>query len=231
MVQQGAPRGADNKLASGLANRASGGGSLATVERVLAVVEARLCEIFPSDFYRRCPFSAFAIRALLREAGIDAVTVGGQFAAFVMASDEGRLAVQGFTKGREPHPHYWIEAENRLIDLGPHLLAFGSEYPIVPMPVLAWDMSAPLPAALRYKARQRYPADNPISADPKLRVQADGFLEQCRALLADPSRAPRLPTWVASNYAALLAAIERGDPWAKGAKRFEQMAQSHPLPF
>lgn len=201
------------------------------IERVLGVVEACLCETFPNDFYRRCAFSAFGVRALLRDAGADAVLVGGQFAAFVMTPDEARLAVQGFRSGHEPHPHYWVEADDRLIDLGPHLLAFGSGYPIVPMPALAWDMSAPLPSAFRYKARQRYPADSPMSVDPGLCAQSDAFVASCRQLMQDEARAPTLPTWVASSFASLVAACERQDQWACGAKRFEQMAQQHPLPF
>jgi hypothetical protein len=204
---------------------------LAKVERVLAIVESCLCEAFPDDFFRRCAFSAYGVRALLRDAGIDAVLVGGQFAAFVMTPDQGRLAVQGFRSGHEPHPHYWVEAEDRLIDLSPHLLAFGSEYPIVAMPALAWDMSAPLPTSFRYKAQQRYPADSRMSIDPKLCAQADAFVDSCRALAADEARPPTLPTWLATSYASLLAAVGRDDPWACGAKRFEQMAQSHPLPF
>jgi hypothetical protein len=203
----------------------------ALVEQVLAVVETLLCETVPDDFPRRCAFSAFAVRALLRDAGIDAVLVGGQFAAFVMTPDQERLAVQGFRTGHEPHPHYWVEAEDRLIDLSPYLLAFGSEYPIVAMPALAWDMSAPLPSSFRYKAQQRYPADSRMSIDPKLCVQADAFVESCRRVAADPVKVPRLPTWLATSYASLLAAAERNDPWACGARRFEQMAQGHPLPF
>lgn len=204
---------------------------LALVEQVLAAVEALLCESFPDDFYRRCAFSAFGVRALLRDAGVDAVLVGGQFAAFVMTPDQGRLAVQGFRSGQEPHPHYWVEAEDRLIDLGPHLLAFGSDYPIVPMPALAWDMSAPLPASFRYRAQQRYPADSPMSIDPKLCAQADAFVRQCRETRAARKSALRLPTWLATSYASLMAAVQREDQWACGAKRFEQVAQNHPLPF
>jgi hypothetical protein len=224
-------RGAAIMLSYGDAGRVNGEGSLATVERVLAAVEACLCETFPDDFYRRCPFAAFAIRALLRDAGVEAVLAGGQFAAFVMTPDQARLALQGFKSGHEPHPHYWVEADDRLIDLGPHLLAFGSEYPIVPMPALAWGMSAPLPAAFRYKARQRYPADSRMSLDPALCAQADRFVDQCRDVLNEALRPRNFPTWIASSYASLVAAVERGDPWAAGAMGFEQMAQNHPLPF
>jgi hypothetical protein len=204
---------------------------LTLVEHVLAIVETLLCESFPDDFHRRCAFSAFGVRALLRDAGVDAVLVGGQFAAFVITPDQARLAVQGFRSGHEPHPHYWVEAEDRLIDLGPHLLAFGSDYPIEPMPALAWDMSAPLPASFRYKAQQRYPADSPMSIDSNLCAQADAFVERCRAMAAALDRVPRLSTWLATSYASLMAAVERQDSWACGAKRFEQLAQGHPLPF
>ena len=124
-----------------------------------------------------------------------------------------------------------MEADDRLIDLSPYLLAFGSDYPIVAMPALAWDMSAPLPSSFRYKAQQRYPADSRMSIDPKLCAQADAFVEACRRMIADPAKASRLPTWLATSYASLLAAVERNDPWACGARRFEQMAQNHPLPF
>lgn len=206
-------------------------GGLAVVERVLAVVEARLRESFPDDFHRRCAFSAFAIRALLRDQGIDAVLVGGKFATFVMTPDQSRMAVQGFRSGKEPHPHYWVEADDRLIDLAPHLLPFGSEYPIVPMPALAWNMNAPLPMAFRYKARQRYRPDSAMSTDPKLCARADAFVQECRVLIGDTDGAPILPTWIVSSYAALMAAVDRGDPWACGAKRFEQMANSDSLPF
>ncbi|MFD1611203.1 hypothetical protein ACFSCW_05240 [Sphingomonas tabacisoli] len=207
------------------------GRDLAAIEHMLGVVEACLLETFPDDFYRRCAFSAFGMRALLRDAGADPVLVGGQFAALVSAPDGSRQALQGFRSGKEPHPHYWVEANDRLIDLSPHLLAFGSDYPILPMPALAWEMSAPLPAAFRYRARQRYPDDSPMSIDPDLCAQADAFVARCRAVIADAERAPRLQCWVASNYASLLAAVQRGDAWASDAKRFEQVAQNQPMPF
>ena len=197
---------------------------------MLAIVEACLCESFPHDFFRRCAFAAFGLGALLQDAEIDAVIVGGQFAALVVTPDQERMAVQGFESGRELYPHIWVEAADRLIDLGPHLLAFGSDYPVAAMPVLAWDMSAPLPAAFRYKAQKRLPADQRMSTDPAVNALCDRFVADCRAEARNGSR-PTLPTWIANNYASLLAAVDRKDPWACGAKRFEQMAQNQPLPF
>lgn len=203
----------------------------AQIECAMAVVEACLCEIFPRDFFRRCAFAAFGMRALLNDRGIDAVIVGGHFAALVITADQRRLAVQGFKSGRELYPHIWVEAADRLIDLGPYLLAFGSDYPVLPMPALIWDMTAPLPAAFRYKVQRRLPSNNRMSTERQINAQCDAFVEHCRAVAADQGRLPQLPTWIASSYASLHAAVERDDPWACGAKRFEQVARSHPLPF
>jgi hypothetical protein len=205
--------------------------ALARVEQVLAVVETCLCETFPSDFFRRCAFTAYAARALLQDAEIDAVIVAGEFGAFVMTPDAQRLAIQGFKSGPERYPHIWVEAANRLIDLGPHLLAFGSDYPVASMPALAWDLDTPLPAAFRYKEVRRFPADSRISREQAIRAQCDAFIEQCRARAAAPGDPPRLSTWIATNTASLLAAVERRDPWANGAQRFEHMAKFQPLPF
>jgi hypothetical protein len=206
-------------------------GPTVQTERLLAVVEAALCEMFPADFFRRCAFAAFGMRALLQDAGIEAHVVGGQFAAFVMTPDGSRMAVQGFDRGTEPYPHLWVEADGRLIDLGPYLLPFGSEYPVAPMPALIWDLAAPLPAALRYKTHERLPVDARISANPAVRTLCEDFLDRCRSLAADASRAPVLPNWIATGPASMLTAIGRSDPWACGAKRFERMALNHPLPF
>ncbi|MBS0502886.1 MAG: hypothetical protein JSS55_03605 [Proteobacteria bacterium] len=204
---------------------------LSKIERVLGIVEYCLCEAFPRDFFRRCAFAGFGVRALLQDMGIEAAMVGGQFAALVVAPDRGRLAVQGFKAGREPFPHFWVEADDRLIDLGPHLLAYGSDYPVLSMPALAWEMSAPLPSAIRYKAQQRLPHDTRMSIDQALNVRCDGFVRECRAVAANGKATPALPTWLASNYASLLTAVDRGDAWAGEAKRFENIAQNHPLPF
>lgn len=205
--------------------------ALGRIDAILAIVEACLCDSFPNDFFRRCAFAAFGVRALLQDLGIDAVIVGGQFAALVITPDQARIAVQGFRSGRELFPHFWVEAADRLIDLGPYLLPFGSDYPVLPMPAVSWDMSAPLPESIRYRARRRLPPSNQMSTDSAINAQCDAFVAQCRAMAASGAPPPRFPTWIATNYASLLAAVDRGDHWALGAKRFEQLARHHPLPF
>lgn len=204
---------------------------LERIERALAIIESCLCEMFPDDFFRRCAFAAFAARALLHKWGIAAEVVGGQFGAFVLTEDNNRLTIQGFEPGRERCPHFWVEAAGRLIDLGPYLLAFGSPYPVATMPAMAWELDAPLPASIRYQVQERFPADSRISPTRTVRDQCDAFVDRCQARADESSDKGRLPTWIATGNASLVAAAERGDPWALGARRFEQMAKSQPLPF
>lgn len=204
---------------------------LDAIGRVLAIVAHCLRETFPDDFYRRCAFCTFASRALLQDFGIEATIVGGQFAALVLAADGSRIALQGFDGGTEPFPHLWVEAEGRLVDLGPWLLGFGSGYEVLPMPALAWNLGAPLPSALRYRARARLTEISRISPDPAVCAQADDFVAQCRALAADAARIPDLETWLATDEIALQNAALRGDGWAREASRFRPAALSRPLPF
>jgi hypothetical protein len=167
---------------------------------------------------------------MLHDRGTVAEVVGGHFGALVL-TDQNRLAFQGFEPGLERCPHFWVECAGRLIDLGPYLLAFGSPYPVVTMPAVAWDQDVPLPAAIRYKVLERFPADSRISRTRIVREQCDAFVEQCRSRAGDRDYAPQLPTWIATGHASLAAAAERDDPWALGARRFEQVAQFQPPPF
>lgn len=211
--------------------RTVGADGLAGIERKMAIVETVLQETFPHDFFRRCAFAAFALLALLEDAGVAATLVGGRFGALVMTPDRQRQTFQGFESGPGPFPHLWVETQDRLIDLGPHLLAFGSAYPVVAMPALIWDLATPLPAALRYKPDQVLPAGARFSPDQRVSAQCDAFVDRCRAGLHEPPRGLRLPTWVMTNYRSLRGAAERRDPWALGARRFERAAQGQPLPF
>lgn len=203
---------------------------LEAIGRVLAIVAHCLREMFPNDFYRRCAFSAFASRALLREAGLDAAIVGGRFAALVIAADGSRSAVQGFNDGSEPFPHLWVEAEGRLVDLGPWMLGFGSGYEVLPMPALAWNLSAPFPPAIRYRPHERLAETSQMSPDPAVRDQGDDFVARCRTLSGNGPH-PALETWIVTDETALHTAAKRGDGWAHAARRFEPASLSQPLPF
>jgi hypothetical protein len=147
------------------------------LERILTVVERTLRKTFPDDCQKRCAYSAFGIRSLLQDGGVEATLIGGDFAAFVMSLKGEKAGVQGFGFGEDQCSHFWVEADGRLIDIAPHFLPRESSYPIVPMPAIAWDLREHLPAYLRYRVIERFPASAMMSSDATI------ILAQLREML------------------------------------------------
>jgi hypothetical protein len=102
---------------------------LRQLELILIAVERTLRQQFPNDFFKRCAYSAFGIRALMKDAGVCAELVGGDFAAFTMSPSGDRAAVQGFGFGDDQCAHFWVEADQRLVDIAPYFLPHDSSYP------------------------------------------------------------------------------------------------------
>lgn len=196
-----------------------GQGEVERLARILAVVLHCLRGTFPDDFHRRCAFSARAIRHLLAREGIESHAVGGRFTALAVGRFDARYALQGFQGGPEPYPHLWVETEHRLIDLGPHLLPFGSPFPLVPMPALAWAKEDALPAALSYQRVEVIADDAPFSISHQVSRQAERFVDCCLDMIA----APPVP-YLLTGARTLADAEERGDAWAEAVARFQESA-------
>lgn len=201
------------------------------LERTLAVVDRALRREFPTDFHKRCMYAAFAIKTLLRDQGIDAQIVGGDFASFVISPDLAEPSFQGFGYGEIDCSHFWVETEDRLIDLGPSYLPLESREPIVAMPAAAWELTHPLPNYLRYRAKLRFPEEALMNPDPAINARNERFIEQCRARLANGGGATGLSTWILTSDTSLEAAAKRKDRWAIGASKFETWADPSKLPF
>ena len=193
------------------------------IAHVLTVVLGCLREHFPDDYFRRCAFAARGIRALLDKDGIDGHAVGGRFTALAVARFGPRYALQGFTDSPEPYPHLWVETPQRLIDLGPYLLPYGSPFPIVAMPPLIWDRAEPLPAALRYEPIDVVSDDAPFSVDLLVAREAEAFVTLCMDHCADEAR---FPHWIATGRQALDRQID--DRWVQGVRHFEQVVNKLP---
>ena len=190
---------------------------------ILAVVLGCLREHFPRDYYRRCAFAARGTRALLEQEKIASRAVGGRFTALAVAKFGSRYALQGFQDGPELYPHLWVETDDRLIDLGPYLLPYGSPFPIVSMPPLIWNRSEPLPAALRYEMIDVVPDNAPFSVDPEVDRQGEAFGALC---LSRCDGQTRFLHWIATGDAALDR--QPDDPWVKGVRHFEQVVKKLP---
>jgi len=204
---------------------------LRQLERILAIVERTLRKTFPDDCQKRCAYSAFGIHTLLKDAGVEATLIGGDFAAFVMSLNGGQAGVQGFGFGEDQCSHFWVEADGRLIDIAPHFLPRESSYPVVPMPAIAWDLNEPLPAYLRYRAIERFPESAMMSSDATVNARCEGFVTACQQRLQAQVGPLDFPTWVVTGSASVAKMINRKDRWALGARRFEGLADLQDLPF
>lgn len=149
---------------------------------------------------------------------------------FIIAKDGRRAGMQGFGYGEDQCSHFWVAAEGRLIDVGPHLLPSGSSYPVAPMPFAAWDLAAPLPAYLRYRPLQRFPAEAVMSLTvSEINARCERFIAACRSRAAGQVAGAKAQSWLLTNDVATQVAAQAEDAWALGAVRFESM--SPPLPF
>jgi hypothetical protein len=200
--------------------------------KLLGVVVRSLRKEFPEDFYKRCYYATFAMRALLLDGGVEAEIVGGDFVAFIVSRDGVRAGMQGFGFGADQCSHVWIEAEGRLLDVGPHLLPEDASYPLSRMPLVAWDLATPFPAYLRYRRVQRFPADAVMSAVPGQNARCDNFIAACRSRAASQVAGAKPLTWLLTDPNATVAAAARSlDSWAIGAMRFARMTSISDLPF
>jgi hypothetical protein len=201
------------------------------LEHLLAIVAATLRQEFPEDFYKRCAYSAFATFSLLRDADVDALLVGGDFVAFIVSRDGRQASMQGFGFGDTQCSHFWVEAEGRLIDLGPHFLPEDTRFPAAPMPAVAWDLANPLPRSIRYRTIQRFPAEAEMSSDPIVQARCRTFIAKCRSRRNSQVNFLKFPTWIVTGKPSMTIATNRRDPWAVGADRFERLVVPQSIPF
>lgn len=197
------------------------------LERVLCVVDRSLRKEFPDDFHKRCLYAAFGVHALLRDRGYSPNIVGGDFSAFVVSRDGMQASMQGYSsRGASSEPsHYWTELDGSIIDLGPSYLPYESRYPALSMPVACWEMSHRLPKALQYHPEVWHGVEAELDPASPAAIRKEKFVEQCRQRDKSPMVNPKLNSWLLRSMVSIEDSAKRGDRWAAGAIRFEQMAQ------
>lgn len=202
----------------------------AEFERSLATVDAALRATFPDDYDARCMYAAFGIRDLLREAGLSAEIVAGNFLCFSVSKDGREATMEGFgTQAATKPSHFWVEAAGRRLDLGPSYLPRRSRLDAAAIPPLNWGLSAPIPHYLRYQELQRWHPDVELSPGNPLVERLHRF----RSVLAGVASAAPAPSWawVLHGLTSVKQAARGGDTWALGALRFLQVADPRTLPF
>jgi hypothetical protein len=203
---------------------------LRKIEKVLTVVDRSLRMAFQTDFDRRCAYAVFGIRSLLQDIGCTAQVFGGDFLAFVVSRDGMRAGLQGFGGGETQCSHFWVETEERIIDLGPHYLPKSSSFPVVRMPAVAWKKNGELPLYLRYKPLQAFPESVSMSSIETQNARCEQFVQACRERFAGQLSNSSFPTWLATDHQSVVHASRRDD-WANAALRFGKECSSDSLPF
>lgn len=190
--------------------------------RALRVVDKALRDFFPHDFHKRCMYAAFGIRDVLRDRGIVAEIVGGDFRCFMLSRDRKLPTIEGFggsKQGGQPS-HFWLECDGRLLDLGPHYLPKESPHPVVATPVVRWRLRAELPLFVRYEPKIRYDRDAVLDSTPEVNQRMAVFVDRCRGLARSTKPLPSRWDWELTDMASVESAASRGDRWAQGAIRY-----------
>lgn len=195
--------------------------ALATVDRVLR-------QRFPDDFDKRCLYAAFGLRALLQRRGIASEIVGGNYTCFVVSTDMQQASHQGFgSQSTDKLSHYWVEAQNYLLDPGPHYLPRRSPFPAAPLPMIRWPLASSIPHFMRYQEQARYPQEAKLQSSQDIQDRMREFLAACEQAPDEGA----MPCWQLSGLESLRYAAEKRDPWALGALRFIAEYPPSSLPF
>jgi len=197
----------------------------------MGLIDSMLRELFPDDYDARCMYAAFGLSSLLRQLGLDARIVGGDFLAFVVSKDGRQANLQGFGQGSDSAlpSHFWVESSGRLLDLGPHYLPRKSSFPAATIPAIALPL-AQSPLFLRYRPKIRYEPDVQLASDDAITGRMRAFLKECNRRWEKGIR-PTLPTWIFNGKEALQRAATGRDPWAQSAIQFARRARIEELPF
>lgn len=190
------------------------------VSQALAIADVSLRGFFPTDFHKRCMYASFGLAALLHDEGISARLVGGDFVCTVVSRDGAQMSLQGFgTTIDGPPSHYWVLADDHLLDLGPMYLPYESSFPAAPLPILRWPTTIALPDFVLYRERERY-AEGVEIHDPVMREKNIAFLSHCRSTRDTASRGFPLPSWQLMDSQSLRYAAQKGDLWAMASMEF-----------
>jgi hypothetical protein len=128
--------------------------------------------------------------------------------AFVVSRSGLEANMHGFGTTSEGHGHFWLMAGNRLVDIGPHYLPREASQPSEPMPLVAWDLTEPLPPFLRYRSREDLGLRTVLVSDPEIEARMASFVALCQRKSRAQIGQPKLPHWLLKDTASFL---ERGE--------------------
>ncbi|MHC2483456.1 hypothetical protein [Rhizobium leguminosarum] len=193
------------------------------VARSFSVVDRALRRSFPTDYYKRCMYTAFGMQTLLSDYGHEASIQGGDAVTFMVSRSGQQAGMQGFANAAEGHAHYWVVAAGRLIDIGPHYLPQDSSFPAAAVPLICWDLSGDLPPFLRYRVLEDFGPLTALVTTEEIHERMETFIGQCRSKVRNLVGQPKLPTWLLTCREAVEQRAAQNDVWAKAALCFASM--------
>lgn len=200
------------------------------IGQALAIVDVSLREFFPGDFYKRCMYASLGIAALLRDEGVSAHVVGGEFICTVVSRDGATMTLQGFGGSKDGLPsHFWVLAAGQQLDLGPMYLSYEASFPAAPLPILRWPTAVKLPNFILYREHARYAGDVEL-LDPVIREKNIAFLSHCRSVRDSASSRFPVPTWQLKDSQSLHFAARRGDMWSRASVEFLRRSMKAAFP-
>lgn len=201
------------------------------VEDLFAAADWCIKSSFPEDYDARCIYSACAIHTILVSRGIEAVIVGGNIGVFTLSTDGRKALLEGFGGGDSAQPsHYWVEANEIILDPGVSYLPKRSKIKAVSMPMVAWSKSSELPKFLQYVEKVRYTKDAQYVFPEVIANRVSEFIDRCSKRYSSKVARKKLSTWLLSDPTELIAAAKSGDIWARGAIRFQSMDSVPTIP-
>lgn len=194
------------------------------IEELFAVTDWCIKNSFPDDYDARCLYNACAIHTVLMSEGVKAIIVGGNVGVFTLSTDGREALLEGFGGGDITQPsHYWVEADEIILDPGTSYLPKRSRMHAVLMPMVAWPKNNALPNYLQYKETIRYAEEVEYIFPDDITNRVSDFIERCQKRYASRAAKKKLSTWILSSPNGLNNAAKSGDRWAKGALRFLSM--------
>ncbi|MBU2708725.1 hypothetical protein KCM76_22220 [Zooshikella marina] len=201
------------------------------VEDLFATIDWCIKKYFPDNYDARCLYSACAIHTILVSCGVKAQIVGGNVGIFTVSIDGREALLQGFGGSDATQPsHYWVETSELILDPGAAYLPKSSQIKVVPMPMVAWRKTNPLPSYLQYQDKIRYAVDAEYMFAEDIATRISDFIELCKKRYTSRAAKKKLVTWLLTSPDSLNNAAKLGNKWAKCALHFQSMKSVPTIP-
>lgn len=185
--------------------------------RIFPALDRSVRFISPENYPYLCYQVSIVLNELLLDEGYQAKVVSGDFEVLARNILTGEPEFHGFTDVETDTSHFWVEAENHLIDIMPRYLTKSCRTINTTPPAICWDMSEPLHPSLRYKVKNADPDLNGFMKAGDLTLIDSLYSDVKKRLSRKGSHLPARPFLRGPSCISKLA--KKHDPWAAFAEQ------------